>query len=390
MHEIIHDRLNTIHEVLRSASSEHNTFFNGKLGVVYYYYNAYLATGDSTFYSAGEKMLEEVFADLNSGSPGLIGTTLASGGAGLGWVVNWLSKENLISFEVDNEFEELEKYLFNTALAQIEEDTIDYLHGALGVLHYFNDRGQTPVISEYINTLVKKVIDRAVFTESGAWFRNYVIRVDQRNDINFGLAHGLTGILMILINSYPHTRYKEEIRHVVSEGIRFMLRHKMDVDFSNDEYNVFPFSIKQGATELSAPNRIAWCYGDLAEVLLFYRAHRLFGDPQWLKLADVIGTQTLLRKTTKATLMADSHFCHGSSGLAQFYKAVYEASGNPVYLKGYEYWIEQTIIMLDNDLEKGTLKGKEHNFLDGLIGPAFTLMTYVSDKELKWSKALLL
>ncbi|THU34983.1 hypothetical protein FAM09_23635 [Niastella caeni] len=392
MHEIIQDRLNTLNRILQSTSSSstQNTFFSGRLGLLFYFYHAYQATDNSDFYQLGEKLLEAVFEDLNSGNPGLIGTAFSSGGAGLGYVVNALNKQRLITFEVDNEFNELDKYLFNTALSQIEEDSIDYLHGALGVLHYFNDREQTPVVNAYVNTLVEKLCERAVYTDAGVWFRNHVIKLDEKENINFGLAHGLSGILMILINAWPHVQNKDLVKKVVKEGISFILRHKIDVDFSNEEYTVFPFSIKQEASEITATSRLAWCYGDLNEVLLFYRSHQMLGDAQLTSLADVIGTQTLLRKTSKATLAKDSHFCHGASGLAQFYRTLYLETGNLAYQQGYEYWIEQTVIMLDRDMKEGRWNGKEHNFLDGLLGSAFTLLSYVSNKELHWSRALLL
>jgi lantibiotic modifying enzyme len=390
MHDIIHDRLKTVHRILQSTSSLHNTFFSGRLGLLFYYYQAYQATGNSDFCKQGEQLLETVFEELNSGNPGLVRTALSTGGAGLGYVVNALHKQNLITFEVDDEFEELDRYLFHSALSQIEEDAIDYLHGALGVLHYFNDRVQTPVVNAYVNTLVEKLCERAVYTDAGLWFKNHVIQLDKKNDINFGLAHGLTGILMILINAWPHVQNKDLVKNVVKEGIRFILRHKIDVDFSNEEYTAFPFSIKQQASEISATNRLAWCYGDLSEVLLFYRSYQLLEDAQLTSLADLIGTQTLLRKTATATLVEDAHFCHGASGLAQFYRTLYLETGNAAYQKGYEYWIEQTVLLLDRDLKEGKWNGKEHHLIDGLLGIAFTLLSYVSNNELQWSKAFLL
>jgi lantibiotic biosynthesis protein len=234
MREIIHDRLNTLHRTLQSIPSIHNTFFSGRLGLLFYYYQAYQATDNSDFQQLGEKLLEEVFEGLNSGNPGLVGTAFSTGGAGLGYVVNALHKQNLITFEVDNEFEDLDKYLFNTALSQIEEDSIDYLHGALGVLHYFTERVQMPVVNDYVNILVEKVCEKAVYTDAGVWFKNHVIKLDEKGDINFGLAHGLTGILMILINAWPYVKNKDLVKNVVKEGIRFILRHKIDVDFSNE------------------------------------------------------------------------------------------------------------------------------------------------------------
>jgi hypothetical protein len=164
----------------------------------------------------------------------------------------------------------------------------------------------------------------------------------------------------------------------------------MDIDFSNDEYSFFPFIVKQGANEISAPNRLGWCYGDLNEVLLFYRAGNLFEDNELIDLADVMGTQTLMRKTQMATLIEDSGFCHGSSGLSQFYRQLYRERKLPVYKEGYTYWIEKTLIFLEEDLVNGLYSGKEHEMLNGLIGVAFSLLSYTSAQELDWSKSLLL
>jgi lantibiotic biosynthesis protein len=390
MQQIVQRQLNQIHDIIANASGKHNTFLSGRLGVIFYYYHAYKATEDNSFNAKTESLLKQVFDDLNSANPGLIGTALSMGGAGLGYVVNFLSREKFLDFEIEKEFEELDKYLFNTALIQIQEDSIDYLHGALGVLHYLNEREQTPVIHHYIDTLVEKICERAIISDKGIWFRNYVIKVEHKRDVNFGLSHGLCGILLILINVFSNTSHKDTVRKIIQQGIHFILRHKMDVDFSNDEYTVFPFSFEQQATELSAPNRLAWCYGDLNEVLLLYRAHKLLDDPALAEVADLIGTQTLLRKNVKATMVKDAHFCHGSSGVAQFYKTLYNESGNKAYLNGYEYWIEQTVLLLENDLKKGIYNGKEHDYLEGLIGVAFTLLSYTSTKPLNWSRSVLL
>jgi lantibiotic biosynthesis protein len=128
----------------------------------------------------------------------------------------------------------------------------------------------------------------------------------------------------------------------------------------------------------------------LNETLLFYRAGKLLDDEELIRLANLTGLSSLMRKDEPSTQIRDSHFCHGSSGLAQFYKVLYQESGNEKYLEGYEYWIEQTILLLEKDMKKDIYIGKEYNFLDGLVGVAFVLLSYISFKPLNWSKALFL
>jgi len=46
--------------------------------------------------------------------------------------------------------------------------------------------------------------------------------------------------------------------------------------------------------------------------------------------------------------------------------------------------------LLDKELESSFYSGRELDMLEGLIGVAFSLLSYVSEKELNWSKSLLL
>jgi len=390
MRLIVQKQVEKIHQVLASGEGRNDGFLGGRLGLCFYYYHGYKVLEEKPLADRAGRLLDEVFDNLNSGNPRLAGSALSNGGAGLGYAINFLEKEGLIEFEVEKEFAGLDKYLFKTALSQIEEDCIDYLHGGMGAVLYFSERKPSVLIQHYLDTLVAKVCGRAVEEEAGTWFRNYMLKNQDKEDINFSLSHGLTGILLILIKAYERSTHKDLIRQVVANGVRFILRHKMDVDYDGDVYSFFPLIIRHGTKELFAPGRLAWCYGDLNEVLLLYRAGKLLDDKNMLKLADLMGTQTLLRKESKSTLVKDTHFCHGTAGLAQFYKTLFRESQVAAYADGYEYWIEQTVLLLDNDLEKGFYTGKECDYLEGLVGVAFTLLSYISDKELRWSESLLL
>jgi len=164
----------------------------------------------------------------------------------------------------------------------------------------------------------------------------------------------------------------------------------MDVDFANGEYSFFPYMVKRQSDEIRSSNRLAWGEGDLNEVLLFYRAGALLNDAGLIQLANLIGAQSIMRKEERSTMVADASFSHGASGLAQYYKILYRESKVAFYLEGHTHWIEQTILLLDNDLQQGIYHGKEHNFADGLVGIAFTLLSYISDTEFRWSRSVLL
>lgn len=390
MQYIINQKLEDIYNYVSRANDAQNAFLTGRLGWVLYHFNLYIATEREQYLGQGEQLLENIFDELNSANPRMRGASLCNGGAGLGFVVNLLANAGLVQFDLDKELDELDKYLFNTSMVQLAEDEIDFLHGALGVIHYFAGRKQTPVINTYLNSLVELLCRRSVSNGEGIWFRNNSVRLKRSDNINLSLSHGLCGALLVLLEALPHCSRQEAVKAIIERGIHFILKHQLPTDFEKECYSVFPFSFHKKDTELSVPNRMGWCYGDLGHVLLLYRAGQLFKNPYYLEIADLIGTQTTLRRTTQATLVADAHFCHGAAGVAQLYKAIYDVSGNEVYLQARQYWIEKTIVLYDNDIRSGTYVNKEQNLLEGMLGIGFTLLSYSSPKDLAWSKALLL
>ena len=389
MTHLVQDKIDKINSVLDKQVPTNDTFMSGSLGLAYYFYYTYKSTQQKEYLKKTTALIEDVFERLNSGTPGLFGSSLSSGATGLGFVINSIRKEDFPEMEIQKELMGLDEYLFSTSISQIENDVIDYLHGALGTLLYLCSRKPSAKITNQIDVLVEKICAKAVQEHEGCWLRNHFLQ-NSKDTVNFGLAHGLSGILLILINCYPLSNKKELIKKTVCNGIRFIQKHKMDINYSEDVYTMYPFTFKINDTDFSAPNRLAWCYGDLNQVLLFYRAGKLFEDQALIEYADIIGASTLLRKDEKSTMVWDSHFCHGAAGLAQIYKAIYHERNLPIYEQAYEYWIEQTILLVGVDLEKQTFTGKEHSLLEGLTGVGITLLSYMPNSDPQWSKVMLL
>lgn len=391
MQQIAQRHLDKLNKLLEEHTSNNDSFLKGKLGLVFYYYHLYKATEQSQLKHKAEDLLDQILAGINAHNPGLIGPVLSTGGAGLGYAVNFMAREGLLEMRTGIAFNELDRYLFNTAASLIAEDNIDFLHGALGIVYYFTEKKEDDVAANsYLDLLIEMICRKAVEGESGCWFKTSLMKVGEKQKVNFSLAHGMCGILLVLLNAFERSSHSELIAKTVRDGIRFIVKHKMDVDFLQNEYSFFPFVVDPDENEISAFNRMAWSYGDLNEVLLFYRAGSLFHDDSLIRLADLIGMQCMMRRDEPSTLITGSDFYHGTAGLAQFCRTLYRETQHDIYKDVYEYWIERTILLLDEELENGTYHGREHEYLEGLIGVAFVLLSYVSEKELGWSKALLL
>lgn len=391
MQQMANAQLCDINTLLDDRYSDNDTLLTGNLGLAMYYYNLFKSTRKPNDKAKAEQLLNDVFTHINQDVPTLAGAALSTGAAGLGFLLNEINREGLMDLDVTTEIGELDEFLCQSAEKFIQEDNFDYLHGATGIVNYFVERARTTERqTPYLDLLIDKICACAEDEDCGYWFSSRVEGTNGQKVVNFSLSHGLCGVLLVLINAYPYSIHKRKLERTVVNVIRFILKHKMDVEFSRNQYSFFPFFAIQGAAEISAPNRMGWCYGDLNEVLLFYRAGKWLGDKNLINLADLIGMQSIMRKTPEATLVNGASFCHGSAGLAQFYRTLYRERPLDAYREGYEYWLDKTFALLEEDQERSAYLGKEHEVLEGLVGVGLTLLSYVSDQDLKWSKLFLL
>lgn len=390
MLQIANRRLTDIHRTIEAGKTNSDSLLGGQLGLVLYYFQLYEVLEEHTHREKGLQLLTEVIDNWQAGSTRLIKTSFSSGGAGFAWLMTFLAKRNLVEIDLRGEFEELDNYLYEDAMQQIAAESTDYLHGALGILHYFITRMDEEPIRQYADNLITAVNEKGIYDDKGFRLHNSFSGKEAPDEINLSLSHGLSGALLILMNAFEYSKHQSMIRHMVGEGVRYILRNRRDVDFANGIYNYFPLTIMENSGKMIESNRLAWCYGDLNHVLLLNRSGQLLQRENYVKLAQLIGLQTLLRNNVESTLSEDSQFCHGSAGLAHYYRVLYELTGHEGYRTGYEQWIEQTLLHLEQELTTGKYTLKETSFLEGLVGVALSLLSYVSGKELQWSRSLLL
>lgn len=384
------EKILKINKLLVKYKCLHHGLMGGSLGLLYYYYHAAKLLNDTTLYEKAAALLMDVFEDTNNNSGDLTGALFSSGGAGLGFTVDYLQKNKFIDFDMAVEFQDLDKYLFEEALSQLEKDNIDFLHGAMGVFHYFSLREQTPSINEYLNTLSIKVCDKAVTTKEGIYFCNTGLERLSINDVDLGLAHGLCGILLLLIQAWPSLNNKQQVENIIDLGIQYIIKHELPVNFPDNEFSYFPFALELDTNEINRINRLAWCYGDLNQVLLLYRAGKLLGNNTYTAIANRIGEQQIQRKTLAAPLSTDAHFCHGCAGLAQFYKCLHAETRNYSYYKAYKYWIGETISLIDKEIELDKYASNPVSLLEGWAGIALVLTEFVATEKMPWAKVFLL
>lgn len=388
--EVAKQKIKKINEILIQSKTYSNGLLGGSVGLLYYYYNAAKVLNDNALLSSAENLLYNVFEDINKGGGHLQGPLFSNGATGFAYTVNYLQKNKFIDFDIDENFAELDEYLFDAAMLLFEKNNVDYLHGAMGIFHYFSNREQTPVVNKYLNKLSTIFCDKAIVNNEGVWFVNRGLERLTDTTVDFGLAHGLTGYLLLLLKAWSVVDNKLQVEKTIRLGIEYILKHELPTSFDEKEYSLFPFNFESKGTELTRVNRLAWCYGDLSVVLVLYRAGNIFGDSRYTENADRIGKQVVNRKSVEATFSLDTHFCHGSAGLAQFYKAIYDCTFNYTYYNAYEYWIAETISLVDKEILENKYAKNPISLLEGWTGVAMVLTNYVSFQKMNWAEMLLL
>lgn len=383
-------KLDSIHKVIEHAPVYNDGLFGGVLGLILYYYHYAEITGDLGTRQKADELIADLFERVNHGSPRFIGHTLSAGTTGFAYIVQYLNKQGVLELNFKDEFNELDDQLFSFAIADIDEDKIDYMHGAMGIFLYFISGDLTIERVRKINGLFDKLVTKVVFTKDGAHFVNLGLERLTVQHRDLSLAHGLSGILLLILKAYPVLNDKATANKIIEEGIRFIMAYELPIRFPDSEFSIFPCSFRVDTIEIDRFNRLAWCYGDLNIVLLLYRAATILKIDGYKILADNIGAKTVLRSDYVSTMVNDTHFCHGSSGLVQFYDTLFRESGVSIYAEAREFWYKITLELALSELASGRYSKNPISLLEGWVGVALVLLSRENIRETKWQGLFLL
>ncbi len=389
MLETVTTTYNQLHKIIGTCIPKDDTLFSGNLGIALYYMDVYKTYKNVADAEKAVLIIENVLANIHNNDFGFYGTTFCNGAAGLGYVIEIAKNENIIDIDEES-IDSLDTYLYNTTKQKLlHTNQHDFLHGAIGVMYYFLTKLPNPIIATYCYELFQLFCDKAQYHQYGTWFKNVIITEDKEEDINFSLSHGQASFIIILCMAYSKGIKVDTIPLLIKKGIDLLLHYKRTPNFEKEEYSIFPTSINNGVSLYSS--RLAWCYGDLNIALALYHAAILLDNNAWMDIADEITKASITRDSEAAHANVDSHICHGTAGLAQLYKAIFNITKNDLHKNAWQHWIEKTVtIYLPKEIENNFYNNKESELLEGLVGVNLSLLSCISEETLHWNKILLL
>jgi lantibiotic modifying enzyme len=371
--------MNTVAELLAgiqasiTQKSQANPTPDEKHGLVLYYYALFKIHGKAQYAGLLRATLTELIAGVlrdDHPAPSVLSFPL----------LTQLLEEGLVDSRLAADIPRLDACLFDQAARLLNANDGRFMGGALGIIHYFAERLPDPHAQDCLQRLLPPFY--ALFESQFAH--------SSRRTVSLGLPDGLSGALLVLMKCYARGLQEEKTRKLVREEILKMISYQSGIDFGEQKYSVFPDAVNKHEGAAHFGNALSWGSGDLNKSIVFHQAGRLFEDPDLEQISNLVGLNTLLRRCSDTTGITDSRFSRGSSGLAETYRFLYQATRVESYRAGYHFWVDQTVKFLRHELEAGFYEGKELDVLDGLVGVALTLLAFNAPTPLKWSHCVLL
>lgn len=319
---------------------------------------------------------------------------MSSGVAGIAFVFQHLRNIGVLDIAEDVNLAELDAFIEQGLLYDAQSGNWDPLHGVTGLGIYYLERiketGENKQLEKIVDLLAGMRTEvKGHFIWITPAYRNY-----SNDNFNFGMAHGMPGVISFLSQVYQLQIRQAEIEDMISSCLSFLLPY----EYVDDPVYCFPSSVDVEPKEAAAQGaRLGWCYGDLGMATALIHAGIALQNDAWKNKGIEIALKTTTR-TLEESACKDAPFCHGSVGLVHQYHRLYQLTKNDVFKNASEKWLH---ITLQHFYKPGcyvggyyfnAFKEKETTFdftsqfglLDGSAGIALVYLSYLFPIKPDW------
>lgn len=344
---------------------DHISLYNGRCGVLLYQALSLIVKEDEVMDRAMAANFQMIKTILNESSS--IPDTFASGLAGFGWLSCYLSDIGFLE-ENDSFLAWLDETLEKSIIKHLAEDSVDIMHGAMGLGLYFLKRRRHSQVEMVIHHLWKT----SKRNEQGTFWTRFDHYNIQGTVIDFGLAHGISGILYFLHKCSVAGIQSVICDQLISQGICFLHNNRQDMTASGSFFGTYILE-SEHPSQSPLYSRLAWCYGDLGILRTLYLINKSKKDK-----ADIeeLLLQTCTRRKEGQTLVSDISLCHGSSGAALLFYDLYHQTVNPKFLEAAYFWADESLAYYN----KLSIPDADKSLLTGITGMGLMSIALQSPK----------
>lgn len=398
--------LNNIAHIINKQSGAHGgdlsiSLFTGLGSLLQFHYMMYQQTKDAVEIQKMKVIASQIIDKINNYDFG--NTTrlysFSSGLSGVAFILTELQKKDIIQFDLQDEFSEINSYLYESAMQVLAVKNTDFLHGALGIFYYFLNHPRSAERDNYLQEMFGAFIKNCRIDEKGLRLYNFSSNEPADNDqFDTGLAHGLSGFLLILVECIRTGFETRNATHYLREGIRYLVSlEKLEKEEGGNE-SLFPTSVTE-PFHVNLPEnlsnykgRLAWCYGDLNIAWVLIRGSEVLQSEDLFHKGVGIALNTTKRKTEGEALVGNFFFCHGSAGLSYLYKRLFDVTGHQQFNDAYLHWLgrlPQDLNGIELFEDFARFPNSTFSLLEGLIG---LVPSYIADSSGNdiWNKTFLL
>ncbi|AIM35477.1 hypothetical protein KO02_01485 [Sphingobacterium sp. ML3W] len=291
--------------------------------------------------------------------------------------------------------ESLDRLVAGYMMERYKKGDYDYMFGGAGGMKYLLER-YAKNQNEYLKNLITQGVtvllnDLLIDENEEVAFWNISKREDinliSSKPINIGFAHGIPGIISLLLDCVQFDICKIEIQKILEKVFRFILKYRNISGLSQ-----FPkyANIVNGNDNFSP---LAWCYGDIGISISLLKYGAACAKDEFFEMGTNIGLQACNRRSVRESGVLDAGFCHGTSGLSCQYNILHKYTGHSDFLKSQEYWLKKTIeysnfdkhsvagfrMYIDDDLWQPSF-----GLLNGIAGIGLTFLNYIEPEIVDW------
>lgn len=260
-----------------------------------------------------------------------------------------------------------------------------YLTGWAGVMKYFLSLAPTfEQRRQLLETYGCSVKGQLLFMHDHDLF----FLPDEPLQTDMGLAQGICGVLTVMADLAAAFE-NECITCFISEAAARLIRLRQKVDQYENKCSFFPYQVDNHKMVAFYSNSLDWRNSDLGHALLLCKAGHLCGNEHYRSVGEIIALNSLLRTSPEHTEIQDATLARGAAGTAVLYRKLYEVMGHEDLLKGYHYWIANTITLAGEGMINGQCWHKKSDILEGLPGIGLTLLGHEKENTTDWSSIIL-
>lgn len=326
--------------------------------------------------------LNEIISEINDSENTLIETLIAL------YVIQTKNGDGIFLDEINDK-------IFEIVITRIKDGRLGFEDGSGALFNYFTCLLEHNLVnSHYVETILE-VLDNVLDEEYNGYMNlEFHKNINHLNN-DFSLESGKTGLLLVLLDLFNSNKLDKRIDSIVSRlktfvehQIDYLVQHILPVGSVLENYSFFPVEYVDNISTVK--NSLGWSDGDLGHILMLEKASLIFQrndlDNNFM---DRMGSFTLSRKNNLTTEIEHSDFESGSSGVAMMYRQLHKQTQNSNYLLGYEFWKNETLRLLENDILTGYFENNS-DFLSGSLGVILTLNAFERTESSCWADILMI